>query len=146
MAAVTEYGHQSGVPFVNVQAGFYASDLLGPSNIRSSKIARRRVTANTRRRPPPVTTLPRRAPPSTLTAPLVSVFLEAQATQTELLRSASTVMHSPPSTAASHQSAPATALPSTCGMSFEEPDRTRTRTPRSAACPPATTSQSPARS
>ncbi|KAJ7157882.1 hypothetical protein C8R43DRAFT_948726 [Mycena crocata] len=41
---VTEYGHQSGVPFVNVQAGFYASDLLGPSNIRSSKIAERRVS------------------------------------------------------------------------------------------------------
>ncbi|KAJ7157885.1 hypothetical protein C8R43DRAFT_948728 [Mycena crocata] len=42
--SVTEYGHQSGVPFVNVQASFYASDLLGPSNIRSLKIAERRVS------------------------------------------------------------------------------------------------------
>lgn len=32
-AIVTDYGRQSGVPFVNVQAGFYASNFLGPSNI-----------------------------------------------------------------------------------------------------------------
>ncbi|KAJ7157877.1 NAD(P)-binding protein [Mycena crocata] len=31
-AAVTEYGRQSGVPFVNVQAGLYASNFLGPSS------------------------------------------------------------------------------------------------------------------
>ncbi|KAJ6571896.1 NAD(P)-binding protein [Mycena capillaripes] len=39
--AVTEYGRQSGVPFVDVQAGFYASNLLMPAPLGMVKPVKR---------------------------------------------------------------------------------------------------------
>jgi hypothetical protein len=42
-ALVTEYGRASGIPFVEVQAGFYATNLLGSLPLFAKQTARRHI-------------------------------------------------------------------------------------------------------